>query len=205
MSKSAIFTILISSLLFSQKLCFRTETIDQSNSYNYPTLKAHNYKEIKDSCWGEFYDRGVGKIPNQCEEGHHYEAGLCYKDCEEGWSNFVCQCRKGWHFKNRGCGTIPLRKCHEGEEMLAGLCYKKCKEGYNAHVTMCTPDCKKFGKKVNCGGLCMDSYEDCSTHLKKTIDDFFEMIGDIVIFNMDDFIKKAKDFSEDLAFPVCSI
>ena len=119
----------------------------------------HQYLQIdaKDT-----YGRGVGTIPGNCPLGQENNAGLCYPQCESGFSGAgpVCwqNCSSGyddhgltcfqhifeWHWKDsygRGVGKIP-GACSAGEEYDAGLCYSSCATDYTGVGPVCWENCK---------------------------------------------------------------
>lgn len=108
------------------------------------------------------YGRGVGWVPSYgCEDGQQYDAGLCYDECKEGYTNVLELCYEdceegysdmglycihygvaGWpsYWKdiyNRGIGTLPIPDCGAGNEYDAGLCYPECADGYYGVGPVC--------------------------------------------------------------------
>jgi len=116
----------------------------------------------------DWYDRGAGKIPEDCGEGKIKDPILCYTKCKPGYSGIATLCYEDcpggykdsgdpgticsrhildWFTKKsygRGVGR-PAKCCPKGEEYIAGLCYPVPKKGYSCVATHCRECGGAFG------------------------------------------------------------
>jgi hypothetical protein len=103
----------------------------------------------------ESYGRGAGVPPASCAAGTEYDAGLCYRACNQGYHGVgpVCwgtcgqgysddgaTCRKDVSVISkssygRGAGAVP--NCSSGLEADAGLCYPACDQDFHGVGPVC--------------------------------------------------------------------
>jgi hypothetical protein len=109
----------------------------------------------------EFYNRGVGTIPNQCGSGRENDAGLCYPNCAGGYDGVGPVC---WEYcpaetiddgafcridviinakdtYGRGVGTVPTTCPDADRNFSAGLCYQFCPAGWDTSGSTCSQQC----------------------------------------------------------------
>lgn len=98
------------------------------------------YHGVGPVCWlnEASYGRGVGWVPNSCQNGQEYDAGLCYPKCQEGYHGIGPVCWLNDASYGRGVG-VPIHTCPGGMEADAGLCYEPCREWYNGIGPVCWP------------------------------------------------------------------
>lgn len=130
-----------------------------------------------DVCWKDSYGRGVGTVPAECnidtqsksgllcypkcKPGYKIVAGVCWRQCPEGWRDDGAFCKKPDSY-SRGTLWFSENNCKkanpQGCERSWGAIYPKCKPGYVAHVaTECSPKCPAGMKDI--GISCQkDSY-----------------------------------------------
>lgn len=110
------------------------------------------------ACDSAQYDRGMGVIPNTCQDDEEKKASLCYSKCRSGFNSdgvAICwesSCGSGWYNDPLTCrrkktGAIRAKNSYSrgagrpmncgGREMDSGLCYDKCRDGYHSAASMC--------------------------------------------------------------------
>lgn len=103
------------------------------------------------------YNRGMGILPNSCQEGYSANSGMCAQDCPAGFDSVagVCwqQCPEGYSNSGAFCTengwslkTIAKQKwvqprtsmsCADGSQNEAGLCYSPCAETFTGVGPLC--------------------------------------------------------------------
>jgi len=108
------------------------------------------------------YDRGVGKIPDQCPAGWQNDGfGKCGIDCPAGFTNLGWSCGKpkeytrAPHFSKHDCE----HKYHASCQKWGFFWYEDCRSGFHkVACCICTPDCPSG--TYDAGAI-------CTKHLKK--------------------------------------
>jgi hypothetical protein len=121
------------------------------------------------TCW---YDRGVGKIPDDYGRGAGYvvwnedkckrESGV---DCEKYGALWYPKCKAGYH--NVGCCVCAADGCGDDQEKIAGLCYPKPRAGFTCRATNCS-----FSKDVTGGkrrGVTTQACTDASREMSEAM------------------------------------
>jgi hypothetical protein len=103
------------------------------------------------------YNRGIGAMPNNCDNGYSANAGMCALDCPAGFDSVagVCwqQCPEGYSNGGAFCtqwGWMPktitkqswvqprvTMACEAGMQNEAGLCYEPCAETFTGVGPLC--------------------------------------------------------------------
>ena len=118
----------------------------------------------EETCWKQVATRGVGQIPTRCPSGMRLENGLCYtecndgytagittcyQDCPSGFGNFISSCMKPSYNRspcwkssscNRKIGWFYYRSCSSGYYESGTMCYKSCPDGMTDIGLSCVPD-----------------------------------------------------------------
>ena len=110
-------------------------------------------------CWRQTYDRGVGTVPTECGTGQVKNAGLCYDECKDGFSDkgtATCtrDCPSGYtdtglmcHYNGVGSySPVHWDSCKSratkwlGHGCIGGLVEYSCKSGFHKVASMCYID-----------------------------------------------------------------
>jgi hypothetical protein len=103
------------------------------------------------------YNRGMGVLPNSCQEGYSANSGMCAQDCPTGFDSVagVCwqQCPEGYSNGGAFCtqwGWLPKTitkqswvqsrasmNCESSMQNEAGLCYEPCAETFTGVGPLC--------------------------------------------------------------------
>jgi hypothetical protein len=120
---------------------------------------ANGGKDIGTHCTKGTYGRGIGTVPNSCDDNQDRVGELCYPKCRDGYKGVgpVCweqcksgdtdigvSCCNGWrcHTKDSyGRGAGHGKTCGNSKDYDAGLCYNKCKQGYSGKGPVCWQTC----------------------------------------------------------------
>jgi len=153
------------------------------------------------------YDRGVGRVIPCRGDYPEYDAGLCYKKCNDGYKGVATRCYRycpegykddgatcrkdanifGKQSKTRGVGTVGNYCPPDKPQFQAGLCYKPCPGNYKGVGPVCWRNCtnpnakaKGVNMPTECGAACATDKNACQTFTTDLVKAGLKMVVDVV-------------------------
>ena len=143
-------------------------------------------------CRDDYQDRQAGLCYKNCKEGYKGVGPVCWRFCTEGFTDDGATCRKNAHIfskesKPRGVGLVP-KTCPAKKVMQHGLCYAPCPSGFKGVGPVCWKSCTNPNAKVGsvqmpteCGAGCTTTKQSCATFTQQLTAAGLKVAGDIVI------------------------